>query len=204
MKRLICYFAALVALTTLSTPAGAQVAFGIKGGLNLSKIDFKSNVKHNLNNKTGFSIGPMVDVSFFGLGGDIAIMYAQRGGTEEIYNTATGNYDEVEAKQQGIDIPLHLKYTFGLGRTFGIYIAAGPDFFFNFKDLDCAIKDALIAGDGVRHAQVGLDLGAGLNLAQHIQIGVNYQFGLGDSFNISHYNCNAKTNSWQVSLAYLF
>ena len=43
-----------------------------------------------------------------------------------------------------------------------------------------------------------------LNLAQHIQIGVNYQFGLGDSFNISHYNCNAKTNSWQVSLAYLF
>ena len=36
-------------------------------------------------------------------------------------------------KQSGLDIPVNLKYSIGLGSMLGIYVAAGPDFFFNFK-----------------------------------------------------------------------
>lgn len=44
----------------MAMPAQAQIHFGVKGGLNLSKASF-SNVKENFkkDNFTGFFIGPM-------------------------------------------------------------------------------------------------------------------------------------------------
>ena len=40
--------------------------------------------------------------------------------------------DDITVKQNGIDIPVNLKYTIGLGSLAGIYLAAGPDFYFDF------------------------------------------------------------------------
>ena len=75
----------------------------------------------------------------------------------------------------------------------GIYFAAGPDFFFDFKEKE-----------GVdRKAQVGLNLGAGVKLIQHLQIGINYQIPLGDSFKLAN-AYGAKNKTWQISAAYLF
>ena len=54
--------------------AQAQIHFGVKGGLNLSKASF-SNVKENFkkDNFTGFFIGPMAEFSIplLGLGVDV-------------------------------------------------------------------------------------------------------------------------------------
>ena len=83
------------------------------------------------------------------------------------------------------------------GNTAGIFIAAGPDFFFNFKDVD-------IANIEKNTAQVGLNVGAGVKLLNHLQIGVNYQFALGNSFDVKGLDVKSKTNMWQVSLAYMF
>ena len=79
---------------------------------------------------TGFFIGPMAEITLpvIGLGIDGALLFSQRG--------------KDEAKQQGLEIPVNLKYTSGLGSMFGIYLAAGPDFFFNFKDIDLANVEA--------------------------------------------------------------
>ena len=87
----------------------------------------------------------------------------------------------------------------------GIYIAAGPDFYFNFKDTDWA-------GFDTKATQVGLNLGAGVKLFSHLQVGVNYQIPLGDSFSwknvgetlADEIGGNAKTKTVQVSLAYIF
>ena len=145
----------------------------------MSKLDLKHGPSSD--NTTGFFIGPMAEVTIpvIGLGVDAALMYSQRG--------------EHEWKQQGIEIPVNLKYTIGLGSTLGVFVAAGPDFFFNFKDADDLDK---------KESQVGLNLGAGLKLLRHIQLGVNYQIPLNDSFKVA--DEGAKTKSWQVSLAYLF
>ena len=78
-----------------------------------------------------------------------------------------------------------------------IFFAAGPDFYFNLKDVD-------IAGIDKKDAQVGLNLGAGVKLINHIQIGVNYQFALGNSFKIMNSDVKNKLNTWQISLAYMF
>ena len=81
----------------------------------------------------------------------------------------------------------------------GVYLAAGPDFFFNFKD----VKES--AGFKKKDSQVGLNLGGGVKLLRHLQVGVNYQIPLGDSFDLKELkDAGAKTKTWQVSLAYIF
>ena len=167
----------------MAMPAQAQlIKFGVKGGLNLSELDLKG---YDADNTTGFFIGPMAEVTIpiIGLGIDGALMFSQRG--------------EKAWKQQGVEIPLHLKYTIGLGSMLGVYLAAGPDFFFNFKD----VKES--DGFKKKDSQVGLNLGGGLKLLKHLQVGVNYQIPLGNSFDFKKV-AEAKTKTWQVSLAYIF
>ena len=179
MKKIFVTFVIAVGCMLMAMPVQAQLNFGVKGGLNMSKLDLKHGPSSD--NTTGFFIGPMAEVTIpvIGLGVDAALMYSQRG--------------EHEWKQQGIEIPVNLKYTIGLGSTLGVFVAAGPDFFFNFNDADGLDK---------KESQVGLNLGAGLKLLRHIQLGVNYQIPLNDSFKVA--DEGAKTKSWQVSLAYLF
>ena len=56
-----------------------------------------------------------------------------------------------------------------------LYLAAGPDFFFNFKDIDLQNVEA-------KKTQVAINLGAGLKLLRKLQVGVNYQIPMGDAF----------------------
>lgn len=200
MKKIYGVLIAVCCLA-MAMPAEAQLKWGVKGGVNLSKLDWDGGVKGNKDNSTGFFIGPMAEVTIpiIGLGIDAALMYSQRG-ENGTYEVESETY-EVK-RQQGLEIPVNLKYTFGLGSMLGIYVAAGPDFFFNFKDID-------IAGVEAKKTQVGLNLGAGVKLVKHLQIGVNYQIPMGDSFSwdnagstIRHWK--SKTKTWQVSAAYIF
>ena len=192
MKKFFGVFLVAICCLAMATPAQAQLLkWGLKGGLSMSKLDFKNGPTSD--NTTGFFIGPMAEftVPVIGLGIDGALMYSQRG--------------EDEWKQQGIEIPVNLKYTIGLGSMLGVYVAAGQDFFFNFKDTKWE-------GFDTKATQVGLNIGAGVKLIQHLQIGVNYQIPLGDSFSWKgvgealgdEIGGNGKTKTWQISLAYLF
>lgn len=194
MKKIIGVLMVAVCLG-IAIPAQAQIKFGVKGGLNLAKADFnKSDLKTD--NFTGFFIGPMAEVTLpiIGLGVDGALLFSQKG-------TKVG--DE-SVKDNGLEIPVNLKYSIGLGSIAGIYFAAGPSFFFNFSG------DDKVAGVGFekKKAQVALNLGAGVKLLNHLQVGINYnmpltdtaEFKVGDLISGSSY----KTKVWQISLAYLF
>lgn len=188
MKKRACVWVLTLCCLAMVLPVSAQLHFGVKGGLNMAKLDTKLG---DSNNTTGFFFGPMAEVTIpvIGLGVDAAVMYSQRG--------------EHAWKQQGLEIPLNLKYTLGLGSMLGVYVTAGPDFFFNFKDLK-------VDGFKKKNSQVGLNLGAGLKLLRHLQLGFNYQIPLGDSFTLDKAVEGAeelgdmKYKTWQVSLAYLF
>ena len=181
----------------MAMPAQAQIHFGVKGGLNLSKASF-SNVGENFkkDNFTGFFIGPMAEfnIPIVGLGVDASLLFAQRG-----IKVSEGN-DEITVKQNGIDIPVNLKYTIGLGSLAGIYLAAGPDFYFDFagnKTVEGMRTDK-------KKAEVGINVGAGLKLLNHLQVGANYNIPLGNTADIEGTNASYKTKTWQVSVAYIF
>jgi hypothetical protein len=196
MKKVLSVLMVAVALM-MAAPAQAQlIKFGVKGGMNFSKLD--TNVKSLYDAKessTGFFIGPMAEVTLpiIGLGVDGAVMFAQRG--------------DGELKEQGLEIPVNLKYTIGLGSMFGFYLAAGPDFFFNFKDVE---KNS---GLGVEKSQVAINVGAGLKLLRKLQVGLTYQIPLKDSYypteistvpGAEPIDLGARQKTWQVSLAYIF
>ena len=199
MKKVLSILMVAVALM-MAAPAQAQlIKFGVKGGMNFSKLD--TDVKSWYDAKessTGFFIGPMAEVTLpiLGLGVDGALMYSQRGSGE--------------VKQEGLEIPVNLKWSFGLGSMLGAYLAAGPDFFFNFKDIDK--KSDLIKED----AQVSINLGAGLKLLKKLQVGLTYQIPLNKSYDkyeeigiMPGYeyeggDIRVKNKTWQAFIAYIF
>lgn len=186
MRKIFGTLLVAVACLLMAQPAQAQLLkWGVKGGVNMSKIDWDGGYEGNKDNSTGFFIGPMAELTLpiIGLGVDGALLYSQRG--------------DDGFKQQGLEIPVNLKYTIGLGSMLGIYFAAGPDFFYNWKEYE---GDKTVGEK--KSAQVGLNLGAGVKLLKHLQVGVNYQLPMGDSFKIQ--NVNFKTKTWQVSMAVLF
>ena len=188
MKKVISVMMVAVALM-MAAPAQAQlIKFGVKGGVNMSELDFDGGYEGNKDNATGFFIGPMAEFTLpiVGLGIDGAVMFSQRG--------------KSETKEQGFEVPVNLKYTIGLGSMAGVYLAAGPDFFFNLKDFD-------VEGGKAKKSQVAVNIGACLKLLSKLQLGVTYQIPMGDSFEWKDAvgaGGSAKNKTWQVSAAYMF
>lgn len=186
MKKVLCIMLLTVMGLALSTPAQAQLfKFGVKGGVNVSKLDL-DDIKDN---STGFFVGPMAEITIplAGLGVDASLLYSQKG--------------DGDFKQQGLDIPINLKYTFGLGSALGIFVTAGPDFYFDFNG------DFRYNGQSIsrKNAQVGINVGAGLKLLRHLQLAANYNIPLGDSFTWDKIQeLDTKNKTWQLSLAYIF
>ena len=58
----------------------------------------------------------------------------------------------------------------------------------------------------VNKTQVAINLGAGVKLLKKLQVGLNYQIPMGDSFEWKDAASigTAKNKTWQVSLAYIF
>lgn len=193
MKKIFSVFMIAICCLAVAMSAQAQlIKFGVKGGVNLSKIDWDGGYKGNKDNATGFFIGPMAEVTIpiVGLGVDGALLFSQKG--------------KDDGKQTGLDIPINLKYTIGLGSLFGVYVAAGPDFYFNFKGDKKYIDEAVELKN--KKAQVGINLGAGVKLIKHLQIGFNYNIPFGDSYTLKAAGeaLGAKNKTWQISAAYIF
>ncbi len=127
---------ALVALGMMTAnPAQAQIKFGLKGGLNITDMSMDSKVL-DASNRAGFFIGPSVKFTLpvVGLGIDASALYDQR---EAKLKGEVSGYEadlNTKVKQQAINIPVNLRYTFGLGDIAGVYLAAGPQFGFNVGD----------------------------------------------------------------------
>ena len=190
-------FSVLLMVICLAMPAQAQLKFGVKGGLNLAKVDF-SRSDLTTDNFTGFFIGPMAEftIPVIGLGVDGALLFSQRG----------VKIDHHSEKENGLEIPINLKYTIGLGSILGVYVAAGPSFYFNFSEDKSFGQNMKLNRN---NAQVGINLGAGLKLFRHLQIGANYNIPLGNSTELTiadgiDATFSSKTKMWQVSAAYIF
>jgi len=182
--------------------AQAQVSFGIKGGLNETKLSLnQSDLEESISNKSGFFIGPTVrfTLPILSLGMDAAVLYDQR--EAEVKDTGE------KLQQKSVQIPIHARYGFGLGAFASLYLYAGPQFGFNVggdtekqKVSDWSLKTANISGNA----------GLGLMFANHLQVSVNYNFALSKNAeykvikNGVENNVKVKNNAWQIALAYYF
>ena len=81
MKKIFSAFIIAVGCMFMAMPAQAQlIKWGVKGGVNLTKIDWDGGYKGNKDNSAGFFIGPMAEITIpiVGLGVDGALLFSQR------------------------------------------------------------------------------------------------------------------------------
>ena len=197
---------AVVLMMMAAIPSVAQVKFGVKGGLNVTKMSVSSDV-YSADNNNGFFIGPTVKFTLpiVGLGIDAAALYDERKGALVRYD----NKSE-DVKFKSINVPVNLRWNIGLGSLAGIYLAAGPQFGFALGDFGDAWDSSFYKKENMN---VSINLGAGLSLLKHLELGFTYNIQTKDSYaitedwaggNLGLQVTDIKTNAWQISAAYYF
>lgn len=199
MKKIFGVIALAVAFM-FAVPAQAQLKFGVKAGLNVSKASLDKGVL-SADNRTGFFVGPMAEFTLpiVGLGVDAALLYDNKSvkvGAEGETSSSTLHY---------IDIPINVKYTIGLGSLASVYGATGPQFSYNIGG-----KSILDGSYALNDSDFSWNIGAGVKLLGHLQVGYNYNIALGktaevkDDTAIDIIGKSFKNNTHQISVAYMF
>lgn len=204
MKRISLLIAALV-LTTAATMAQTSSRWGITAGANINNVHFK---QHDIMpSKTMWSpqVGVTGEMNFSGVGFGVdgSVLYSLKQGKVN-YGDRTAwsslGYGNETVSMHYIDVPLHLKLKWrrleGLENTIMPMIYVGPQFSFlaygNHKSLN-----------SYPPVNVYLDMGAGIELMERVQIRGGYNFSIGQSFHTKILDDNvAKNRTWYFSVTW--
>jgi len=212
MKRTV--FAILAMLLLVATDVTAQVAqWGITGGMNVSKINWKdvdwSNVQQEVKPQTekGWYVGitGKATIPVVGLGIDGGLLYSQEG-------VDPGIEDCKAELAHFISIPIHLRYDlaiWGVEEIVVPFAMIGPQF--NYAMNDIKFKDFEGQGvDGIvkKANSWRLDLGLGCILFEHLQLHYSYGIPLGEAIQVDEENHSAEINyklgTHRLGLVYYF
>lgn len=187
----------------VATPVQSQsfkMRYGVKGGMGFTTIAHPVD-KFNEKSKE-FFIGPLVELCLpiKGLNLNCALMYFER--------------DYSNIKEQGVEIPINLKYILRLGMPFNVYGEIGATYYVNYN---AKKTDVILSFDNYHYGklsdvetqknQLDYNLGAGVVLFDHLQMGVSYQMPTKKCYvqNIGgQYTLDAKIASWKIILSYVF
>ena len=226
MKKIICSLTLLFVLASALPAAAIGFDWGVTGGWNYSKVKIKNfKTSFDTSNRAGWFIGPKVYLSLpLGFGVDASVQYSLKrmnmgdyvydadgfavenaDGTNPTVST-TNNYHSFE-------IPVNLRYSIGLGKVGSVYLATGPQFGFGIGNT----KWTNYAGVFKKENMVTTwNLGAGLKVLGHVEVGVGYNFAFGKTGTttvtktdnlgnvIGLQDMDFKTNTFQVQLTYVF
>ena len=209
------FFGILLTLALFTAvPAAAQFNFGIKAGVNIAETPSNLGALQSaVSGDAGWFIGPMAKVTLpvVGLGVEANLLYSQT-------NSEVGGE---KIKRQCIDLPVYLRYELSIpaiNKFVEPFIEAGPQWSWNIGERNFAM-DALDAVGGVypeytlRSSNLSLNIGAGVILLNHVQVNANYNLALGstsdyrnviDGTESLYKSVKSRTNTWQISVAYIF
>ncbi len=204
MKKL---FAVVVMAVAMAMPSHAQMSWGLQAGLNMSNVNTKMEGSvaaaggEAVKSRTGFFVGPTVKFTLpiVGLGLDAAALYDQR----------EGKAGDETVKSQSIQVPVNVRYGFGLGSLAEVFFFAGPQFGFNIG----GGKDYGAGEWTLKSSNLSANVGIGATVLSKLQAKLNYNFALGKTGEFEMKNlvtgkdetvASSKFNAWQISLAYFF
>lgn len=207
MKKIFTTLLVAAALM-MGVTAKAQVKFGVKGGVNVTSMSFNNSV-FDASNRTGFFIGPTVKIQLplVGLGIDASALYDQREAKVKVDNYTTNQ----TLRCQAINVPINLRYGWGLSSLANVFLFAGPQFGFNVgkKNQDLIENTSW----SVKNSNFSVNVGAGFTVLSHLQISANYNIVCGKTSDATLQNvgeqivnkeARSRANAWQIALAYYF
>lgn len=212
---ILCVVAVLTALSVV-LPAQAQVRFGLKGGLELTQMEFSSTALRE-SNRAGFYVGPQVkfQLPVVGLGVDVAALYNRRdvkvGGQSVEGETIT---------QQSLLIPANVRYGVNIGDLLGVFLCTGPQFSFNLgKDVFYWYDDVKDNNHqySLQNTLLSMNFGGGVNIGPNLEATIYYNVPLGKTAdftwdglrdelkkNETWSRAKSRINAWHIALSYYF
>lgn len=204
-------FLSVVLMLIAAVGMQAEIKFGLRGGYNITTMSFNKSVI-SPENKAGFYIGPTVKIGLpmnFAL--DASLLYDQRDSDPDI------NYIGVDAfsdekypnlTRKTMALPLNLRMSFGLGSLANVFILAGPQLDVNLGS-DISVEELEW---NWKKSTYSVNVGAGLLLANRVEVKFNYNIPCSDSGSFSIKNAasaakdgiKGKTGAWQIGAAVYF
>lgn len=213
------FFGILLTLALFTAvPAAAQFNFGIKAGVNIAETPSNLGALQSaVSGDAGWFIGPMAKVTLpvVGLGVEANLLYSQT-------NSEVGGE---KIKRQCIDLPVYLRYELSIpaiNKFVEPFIEAGPQWSWNigekkFSWVDAAASSLLgqeqLKEYTLKSSNLSINVGIGAVLFSHLQLHANYNIALGSTSEYTDVvssvtnaleNIKSKTNTWQISVAYIF
>ena len=210
MKKITIFLAVFSIVFISSVQAGIRL--GVKAGVNLANASFSTDAVRT-SNFTGFQAGPVLElgIPLIPVKLDVAALYSQQGLK---FKLGDNDFEEKESK---LDVPVNLKFKFGLAGT-GVFLSAGPYVSFdlskdNFSQTVADTKDKFENKD----FGAGINVGGGIELLKHLQVSANYKIGLTDDYkstvdiadihdpvSILTKGFKGKTRVWSITATYFF
>lgn len=193
MKRILSIIILLAAML-VTVPANAQFKFGIRGGANLVNMKLSNEVFDKSNN-AGFYVGPTVKftVPIVGLSLDASALYSQK----------SADVEGQSLKAQSIDIPINVRYGWGLASVANVFLFAGPQFGFNIGS-DKSLYDSAAEWTW-KSSNFSVNVGVGCTILDHVEVKANYNIACTKTGEVKNLeDISAKYNTWQLGLAYYF
>lgn len=167
--------------------------WGVDAGWDIRKIHLNSKAL-DVDNRTGWFIGPraIMALPLTGLSLEGSVLYNQRKmAFQDIEDNA-----QIEKQLSYLVFPVNVRYKISLLKLIGAYISTGPQwsrYINGSKNLN--FFDSLhLRVDG---STLSWNVGAGVDLANHLQVGFTYNFGIDDHFWTS--DMQEKVNSFKAN-----
>lgn len=208
MKKFLVISSLSIAMLMAGITVNAQVRFGIRGEVGINKPSFNADVV-KVENLNSYKVGPTVEFMFpadtWGI--EAAVLYNNN---RMNVNREKSLVQEVE--NHYIDIPVNLKYKFGLFLPVKVYLAAGP-YIQVLVDSE-VITDSSDFFDGFtdnlssKNFEAGLNGGFGLEILRKIAVGAVYNVNLTDNYSVKkpEWNdaFNKKKGEWALTATFYF
>lgn len=188
----------LLALIVAVLPVGAQVRFGVRGGMTVGELRFERNIIDS-DNRMGWCGGLLIDagIPVVGLGVEASVMYTHRN------NRLTDEYRLF--KRHYIEIPVYARYRLSLPsveRFFAPLVFTGPNFSILFNDNGPSTYDN-------SKTYLSWDVGAGADLFRHLRLTATYGIGISKAMKYINRDYDGevvqgKDRYWTLNAAWLF
>ena len=207
MKKNTLLLLALLMGTCLSVQA--QVKFGLRAGLNMTKTNLDTSVKSLFKSETspGFFVGPSLEFTLpiVGLGFDVSALYDNRKLTIE---NSLGTSESTTI--HNVSVPLNLHWNINILPGYGLYAATGPQVSWNIGN---KLGGIFSTDYKLRNSTLSWNIGGGFNLGPQFQLGYTYNVGIGSTGELTNIkegydtfskNSKLKSNTHQIHITYFF
>ena len=204
MKKIVLLIAATL-LTATAAMAQTSSRWGITAGANFNEVHFKQSDIVPSKRAWGPQLGVTGEMNFSGIGFGVegSLLYTLKQGKvnygDRTMWAAVGAGNE-KVSMHYLDVPLHLKFKYnrlgGTESTIMPMLFVGPQFSFlvgaNHKELN-----------SYPPVNVYLDMGAGVELMERVQLRAGYNFSVGQSFHTKLLDDNvAKNRTWYFNVTW--